>query len=321
MPWDSSVGDYCHSLRRKLRREFPPDDPSVERILTEVEEHLHDAVERNSLEDPSPDEALRVAIRQFGAPAVVARKFGHELAPTLSLQGFLFRSYTYAVSFLGVALVAFGLLFLVLFSFDKFFGIDYAAGPPTYRTVYLPAQSPQAQCASLRSQSMWFGGAGPYVSFDFDACLKDRAPIASSSYVRARYDSGFGMTGAGRVDNAHLTGAVFFLIAGSFLWGSHAFLRRLHRGRRRDYSVPRRVYVAIALLLFGLATAWALPVGIVLALVSVASKPSEFAGVGPGYWLAAGLASAVFTARFLLSLRSLDMRVLPFRLTNGVPDN
>lgn len=305
---DSSIEDYCRSLRSNLRREFPPDDPCVERVLNEVEDHLHDAVERYALEGRSPEEALRIAIRQFGAPAVVARKFGHELAPRLSLQGFLFRSYTYLVSLLGVALVAFGLLFLVLFSFDKFFGIDYAIGPPTRSLVHVPEQTPQEQCESLRSYSAWFGEAGPYVNFDFAACVEDHPAIPSSDYLQNRYDSGLGMMGVDDVDNAHLAGAIFFLIVGSLLWGSHAFLRRLHRGRRRDYSMPRRVYVAVALLLFALATAWALPVGILLAVVSVASQPSEFAGVGPGYWLAVGLASAVFTARFLRSLRSLDMR-------------
>jgi hypothetical protein len=155
------------------------------------------------------------------------------------------------------------------------------------------------------------------VTFDFDACLRDQASVPSSGYVRARYNSGLGMVRVGDVDNAHLLGAIALLTAGSFLWGSHAFLRLLHQRTRRDYSLPRRIYVTAALILFALATACTLPVGIVLAVVSLARQPTVFADVSSGYWLAAGLASAVFTTRFLLSARSLGMQPALPRLKGG----
>jgi hypothetical protein len=59
---------YVRQLDRELRRRFTRDHA----FLEEVRAHLDDAIGRGQQRGLSLDEAQRVAVQQFGAPAVIA---------------------------------------------------------------------------------------------------------------------------------------------------------------------------------------------------------------------------------------------------------
>ena len=58
-----------------------------ERVLTEIEGHLRDALEAHTARGLSADEAMRRAIAALGSPADVARQFSPVLPPARSVRG------------------------------------------------------------------------------------------------------------------------------------------------------------------------------------------------------------------------------------------
>lgn len=69
------IADYSEAVRRSLR--FDPE--SAQRLASEAEDHLYEALEQNG-SDPS-DEAARSAIRRFGSPAEITAIYTLRLFP------------------------------------------------------------------------------------------------------------------------------------------------------------------------------------------------------------------------------------------------
>lgn len=58
-----------------------------ERVLTEIEGHLHDAVEAHITQGVQPQEAMRRAVAELGPPQDVARQFAPLPPPARSIRG------------------------------------------------------------------------------------------------------------------------------------------------------------------------------------------------------------------------------------------
>jgi hypothetical protein len=110
----------------------------VRRILAEVDDHLHDAVDAGMAEGLSLDDARARAIARFGPPGVVARRFARRpgrLPPVPVL-----RQLVVALALLGgVGLVGIGASGAVAGGMGAAFGKDFVAGDPAGVT-YTPAR-------------------------------------------------------------------------------------------------------------------------------------------------------------------------------------
>jgi uncharacterized membrane protein len=65
----------------RLLSELRGSTPEVRRILSEAEEHLRDATSELAAAGASEEEARRQAIKRFGDPREVARRFSTRLTP------------------------------------------------------------------------------------------------------------------------------------------------------------------------------------------------------------------------------------------------
>ena len=252
---------YLLRLGVALSRRFPNDESRVLRILSETEDLLRQAVEKNRDAGLAPSEAEREAIRQFGSPETVAERFGRELggAP-LSPLGLFVRSYPHLGALVGPLVAAAGVVCLVLSAFAAVFGpftvFGMADPPPSY---YLP------QCESLTPQEMAPG----------QACTTEErvGPQAAVSHLWLT-----------------VSGAAA-LAVGAAVWGAHRALLRRHVGGWEDQSLPARVHAMLGTLFFGLA-------GLLLWPISVATGPFDYFvdfEETIDTWLAAGsLVTAVF---------------------------
>lgn len=87
-----------------------------ERVLAEIEGHLHDAVEAHVAEGVQPQEAMRRAMAELGPPQDVAGQFSPMPPPTRSVRGW--RRWTpivppVVVLLAGVANTAWNLIYLL----------------------------------------------------------------------------------------------------------------------------------------------------------------------------------------------------------------
>ena len=257
-----TMDQYLLKLSVALSRMFPNDERMVLRILSETEDHLREAVEKNRGAGLAPGEAEREAIRQFGPPETVAERFGRELGGVLSPRGLFVRSYVHLGSFVGTLVVAAGAACLVLAAAAAVLGPLHVLGvadpPPSY---YLP------QCESLTPQEI--AARGP-------ECTSERwGPEATVSLLWLT------------------VGGAVILAVGAGLWGAHQALLRKHVGSWKDQSLPARVHAVLGVLLFGL-------VGLFVWPISAASIFSRDVSLEPaiGSSLAAG---AVVTAIMFLA--------------------
>ena len=213
---------YLLRLGVALSRRFPNDENMVLRIVSETEDHLRQAVEKNRDAGLAPSEAEREAIRQFGSPETVAERFGRELggAP-LSPLGLPVRSYLHLGALVGTVVAAAGAACLVLSAFAAVFGpmmvFDMADPPPGY---YLP------QCESFTPQDIALG----------QECTWERwGPQAAVSHLWLT-----------------VSGAAA-LAVGAAVWAAHRALLWRYVGGWEDQSLPARVHAVLGMLFFGLA--------------------------------------------------------------------
>ena len=260
---------YLLRLGVALSRRFPNDESRVLRILSETEDHLRQAVEKNRDAGLAPSEAEREAIRQFGSPETVAERFGRELGGALSPLGLFVRSYPHLGALVGPLVAAAGAVCLVMSGLAAVFGPVDVFGmedpPPSY---FLP------QCESMTPQEM-----------ALRVCTTEEPWVPQPA-----------------VSHLWLTvGGAAALAAGAALWGAHRALLRRHVGCWEDQSLPARVHAMLGTLFFGLA-------GLLLWPIFVATGPFDYFvdfEETIDLWLAAGaLVTAVFFLAYVRYARS-----------------
>lgn len=93
-----------------------------QRVLAEIEGHLHDAVEAHITQGVQPQDAMRRAIAEVGPPQDVAMEFSPTPAPTRSVRGW--RRWTpivlpAVVLAAGVALTVWNLLYVTRYGLTR----------------------------------------------------------------------------------------------------------------------------------------------------------------------------------------------------------
>lgn len=255
---------YLLRLGVALSRRFPNDESRVLRILSETEDLLRQAVEKNRDAGLAPSEAEREAIRLFGSPETVAERFGREPGGALSPLGLFVRSYPYLGALVGPLVAAAGAACLVMSGLAAVFGPPFTVlgmtDPPA--SYYLP------QCESLTPQEIAPG----------QACTTEEPWVAQPA-----------------VSHLWLTvGGAAALAAGAAVWGAHLALLRRHVGCWEDQSLPARAHAVLGTLFFGLA-------GLLLWPIFVATGPFDYFvdfDEAVDSWLATG---ALVTAVFFLA--------------------
>ncbi len=100
---------------------------NVRRILAEVDDHLHDAVDEGIAEGLSPRDAEQRALDRFGSPAAVARRFARGPGRIVPLP--VLSQLVLAFALLaGVGLVAIGVSGALAAGMGMAFGQDFVAG-------------------------------------------------------------------------------------------------------------------------------------------------------------------------------------------------
>ncbi len=205
-----------------LSRAFPNDESRVLRILSETEDHLRQAVEKNHDAGLAPSEAEDEAIRQFGSPETVAERFGRELGGVPSPRGLLIRSYVHLGSFVGVLVASAGAAALVL-----------------------------SAAAAVLSPIGVLGLADPPPSYGLPLCYS-----LTPQEIAAGAECTTGSLGWPQAAISHLwltVGGAAALVAGAGLWGAHRALLWRHMGGWKDQSPPARAHAALGVLFFGAA--------------------------------------------------------------------
>jgi len=111
---------------------------NVRRILAEVDDHLHDAVDEGLVEGLSSEEACQRALARFGSPATVARRFTGMPGRLLPLP--VLSQLVLAFGLLaGIGLVAIGISGALAGGMGMAFGQDFVAGDVAGVT-YTPAR-------------------------------------------------------------------------------------------------------------------------------------------------------------------------------------
>ena len=260
---------YLLRLGVALSRRFPNDESRVLRILSETEDLLRQAVEKNRDAGLAPSEAEREAIRQFGPPETVAERFGRELGGALSSLGLFVHSYPHLGALVGPLVAAAGAAGLVMSGLAAVFGpltVLGVADPPA--SYYLP------QCESFTPQEM----APAQVCTTAEPWI----PQAAVSHLWLT-----------------VSGAAA-LAVGAAVWGAHRALLWRHTGGWEDQSLPARVHAVLGTLFFGL-------VGLLLWPIAVAAIPFDYVDFEPAidFLLAAGvLVTAVFFLAYVRYARS-----------------
>src|SRR2546422_9856993 len=77
------LGRYLSTLEQELR--FTRDEKR--RILLEAEDHLLEDAARDEASGVAAEDAERRAVRRFGDPRAVARRFAEEQPPVVTLRG------------------------------------------------------------------------------------------------------------------------------------------------------------------------------------------------------------------------------------------
>jgi len=111
---------------------------NVRRILAEVDDHLHDAVDEGVAEGLSIEDARERALARFGSPATVARRFtsgAGRLVPVPVLSQLLLAFALLA----GIGLVGVGVSGVLAGGMGAAFGKDFVAGDVSGVT-YTPAR-------------------------------------------------------------------------------------------------------------------------------------------------------------------------------------
>ncbi len=246
-----------------LSRMFPSDESMVLRILSETEDHLRLAVEKNRDAGLATSGAEHEAIQQFGSPETVAERFGRELGGVPSPRSLFVRSYAHVGAFVGTLVAAAGAACLVLSAAAAIlgpFGVFGIADPPP--SYYL------SQCGSRTPQEI--AAFGP-------ECTTERVGAQAT------------------VSHLWLTvGGAVILAVGAGLWGAHRALLWRHMGGWKDQSLPARAHAVLGVLFFGL-------VGLFVWPISAAAIFSRDVSIQPPLIATSLAASAVVTAVVFLA--------------------
>lgn len=105
---DDATTDPIEAYLDRLLGELHGDPRQVRRILTEIEGHLHDAVDAGVAEGLSDAAAQQRAIERCGTPAAVAKRFAAELPTRLFSLGVVRQVAMAAMFLVAVGLIAIG---------------------------------------------------------------------------------------------------------------------------------------------------------------------------------------------------------------------
>ena len=257
-----TLDQYLLKLSVALSRMFPSDENMVLRILSETEDHMRLAVEKNRDAGLAQSEAEHEAIQQFGSPETVAECFGRELGGVLSPRALFVRSYAHVGAFVRTLVAAAGAACLVLAAAAAILGpltvFGMADPPPSY---FLP------RCTLLAPQERELGVP----------CTTERVgPQATVSHLWLT------------------VGGAVILAVGAGLWGAHRTLLGRNTGGWKDQSLPARAHAVLGVLFFGL-------VGLFVWPISAAAIFSPAVSIQPPIMATSLGASAVVTAIVFLA--------------------
>ncbi len=133
-----AVGDPIDAYLDRLLVELSGRARNVRRILAEVDDHLHDAVDDGVSRGLSPEQAQEQALARFGAPATVARRFTRRPGRLIPLP--VLSQLVLALALLaGVGLAGIGVSGALAGGMGAAFGKDFVAGDVSGVT-YTPAR-------------------------------------------------------------------------------------------------------------------------------------------------------------------------------------
>ncbi len=237
---------------------------NVRRILSEVDDHLRDAVDEGVAEGLSAEEARVRALARFGSPATVARRFtrrpGRLLpVPVLSQLVFAF------VLLAGVGLVGIGVSGALAGGMGTAFGKDFVAGDVAGVT-YTPAR-----CAD-------------YLEYHPEAGTCDSAATAHHFDETVQYRLAAGVLGA-------------LVLGGLFLIRRSRVIHRLIPFCDGLGLLPDGFVATVGAAVFGCAAG-------VLLLSGLAQLPGDGGGAGADFsgGIVAAVIAAVFAAGMFRAL-------------------
>jgi hypothetical protein len=184
----TAANDPVEAYLDRLVLELRGRTPDVRRVLSEVEDHLHDVVAEYEAAGSSPEEARTWAVDRMGPPRDMARRF--TATPTVAGSLPMLRKLVVTLAFLGgIGLVAVGVSGLLAAGMGAAYGKDFVAGDSfgvTYTKArcaeYLEYEPHAGSCAQAAEAHHY----GEVVGYRLDAGVLGLLVLGGAWIVRRR---------------------------------------------------------------------------------------------------------------------------------------